>query len=81
MQGDDYREDGDFEVAVDGERFCVPRFCPHRGGRLAHGTVNARRKTIVCPLHHSVFSLETGEQLGGPACGPLAVGKRGAACR
>lgn len=80
-EGDDYREDGYFELVVGDERFCVPRFCPHRGGRLAHGTVNARRKIIICPLHHSVFSLETGQQLAGPACGPLAIGKRDTACR
>jgi len=72
---DDYREDGRFPVALDGERVCVPRFCPHRGGRLAHGDVNDKRKTIVCPLHRSVFSLETGQQLAGPACGPLAIQK------
>jgi len=78
---DDYREEGFFELDVDGERFCVPRFCPHRGGRLAHGVVNAKRRTIICPLHHSVFSLETGEQLAGPASGPLAVSKRDATCK
>lgn len=78
---DEYREDGHFEVVIGDDRLCVPRFCPHRGGRLAHGTVNARRKTIICPLHHSVFDLETGQQLAGPACGPLAVIKRGAPCR
>lgn len=81
MPSDDYREDGFFSVTIDGEHFCVPRFCPHRGGRLAHGVVNAKRKTIVCPLHHSVFSLETGEQLAGPESGPLAVHKRDATCR
>ena len=72
---DDYREDGCFTIALDGEHVRVPRFCPHRGGRLAHGEVNARRKTIVCPLHRSMFSLETGQQLAGPACGPLAIQK------
>jgi protein arginine N-methyltransferase 1 len=78
---DDYREDGHFEVVIGDERFLVPRFCPHRGGRLAFGTVNARRKTIICPLHHSVFSLETGEQLAGPTSSPLAVCKRDTPCR
>jgi nitrite reductase/ring-hydroxylating ferredoxin subunit len=78
---DDYREEGFFSVTADGEHYCVPRFCPHRGGRLAHGEVNAKRKTIICPLHRSVFSLETGEQLAGPACGPLAVEKREATCK
>jgi nitrite reductase/ring-hydroxylating ferredoxin subunit len=72
---DDYREEGYFTVLLEGERICVPRFCPHRGGRLAHGEVNGKRKTIVCPLHRSMFSLETGEQLAGPACGRLAIEK------
>jgi protein arginine N-methyltransferase 1 len=31
------------------------------------------RKTITCPLHHSTFCLETGEQLAGPTCGALDV--------
>lgn len=78
---DDYREEGVFSVTVDGERYCVPRFCPHRGGRLEHGEVNPKRKTIICPLHRSVFSLETGEQLAGPRCGPLAVEKQEAPCK
>jgi nitrite reductase/ring-hydroxylating ferredoxin subunit len=51
----------------------VPRFCPHRGGRLDHGFINPQRKTVACPLHHSVFSLVDGQQLAGPACGRLAV--------
>jgi len=72
---DDYREDGSFSVVVDGEPVCVPRFCPHRGGRLAHGEVNPSRKTVVCPLHRSRFSLVTGQQLAGPDCGPLAIEK------
>lgn len=73
MRIDDYQEDGSFVVEVAGQRFSVPQFCPHRGGRLVHGHVNASRKTIACPLHHSVFSLETGEQLAGPACAALRV--------
>ena len=76
MPDDDDREDGHFELVVGEQVLCVPRFCPHRGGRLVYGTVNARHKTIRCPLHHSVFSLETGQQLAGPACGPLAIVRR-----
>jgi len=78
---DDYREEGFFTVVIEDQRYCVPRFCPHRGGRLAHGVVNAKRKTIICPLHHSVFSLETGEQLAGPECGRLAVEKQDGTCK
>lgn len=76
----EYREEGTFELTIGEDHYCVPRFCPHRGGRLFHGVVNAERRTIRCPLHHSVFSLETGEQLAGPACGALAVQRREAPC-
>jgi nitrite reductase/ring-hydroxylating ferredoxin subunit len=77
---DDAGDGGTFELVLGQERFCIPRSCPHRGGRLAHGTVNAKRRTITCPLHHSTFSLDTGEQLAGPACDPLAIRKRDARC-
>jgi nitrite reductase/ring-hydroxylating ferredoxin subunit len=70
---DEYRERGTFRVIVQDDHYCVPRFCPHRGGRL--GVVNGKRRTITCPLHHSTFSLETGAQITGPACGPLAIEK------
>ena len=68
-----YREEGFFTVRIQQRSYRVPRHCPHRAGRLDHGHVNEQRKTITCPLHHSVFSLESGEQLSGPACGRLAV--------
>jgi len=73
MATDDHREEGVFKVTLDGQHYLVPQYCPHRAGRLAHGEINRQRKTISCPLHHSVFSLETGEQLSGPPCGRLAV--------
>jgi nitrite reductase/ring-hydroxylating ferredoxin subunit len=47
--------------------------CPHRKGRLRYGTLNERRMTITCPLHHSTFDLRTGSQLSGPPCGSLKV--------
>lgn len=73
MTVDDHREQGSFRVELDGQAYQVPHYCPHRAGRLIHGQLNRQRKTISCPLHQSVFSLETGEQLSGPPCGPLAV--------
>ena len=76
MLTDEHEEEGSFDLTLDGQRYCVPLFCPHRGGRLDHGEINPRRKTITCPLHRSVFSLETGEQRSGPACGRLSVEKR-----
>src|SRR6266568_9424577 len=70
---DEHREEGCFEAEAGGVRYQVPRFCPHRGGRLDHGFINPHSKTVTCPLHRSVFSLVNGEQLAGPACGRLAV--------
>ena len=34
-------------------------FCPHRGGPLADGLLDAAH--VVCPLHNRVFCLDTGE--------------------
>jgi len=73
MDHDSYEEKGDFAVDIDGRRYHIPRHCPHRAGRLDHGYVNEKRKTIACPLHHSLFCLETGAQLAGPACGALTI--------
>ncbi len=36
--------------------------CPHLGGPLADGMVDAA--TVVCPLHERTFSLATGEGIG-----------------
>lgn len=60
-----------FTVQVDQDAYEVSSLCPHRQGWLEHGTVNAHRRTIMCPLHFSVFSLESGEQLTGPPCGNI----------
>ena len=42
--------------------------CTHRGGSLADGEL--RDGTIKCPLHDSVFSLDDGSVLQGPAAYP-----------
>lgn len=70
---DEYQQDGHFIVQCGDRRYLVPRHCPHRGGRLAHGLIQTGRGTITCPLHQSVFRLHDGAQLAGPVCGPLAV--------
>ena len=61
-------EDGRLEVNVegkslavfhiDGEIFVIDGHCPHRGGPLIRGQVQG--KTVVCPLHHWQFELQTG---------------------
>jgi len=68
-----HEESGFFNVELEDRTVQVPRFCPHRGGRLDHGQVNYSRQTLSCPLHRSVFSLQDGRQLSGPPCGDLDV--------
>ncbi|MFL0798573.1 MAG: Rieske (2Fe-2S) protein [Cellvibrionaceae bacterium] len=62
-----------FTVRLGDEEREVSRFCPHRAGRLDHGYINVKSRTVSCPLHRSVFSLDSGEQISGPACGSIEV--------
>ena len=50
-----FRTDGD-------EVFATSDRCPHKGGPLSEGIVHG--KSVTCPLHNWVFSLETGEAQG-----------------
>ena len=45
-----------------GGYFATQAHCPHRGGPLADGLIDAA--TVVCPLHDRIFSLTTGEGVG-----------------
>jgi nitrite reductase (NADH) small subunit len=42
--------------------FALDNRCPHKGGPLAEGIVHGR--SVTCPLHNWVISLETGEAQG-----------------
>jgi len=75
MDVEEYREIGRFVITIGDCRYSAPRHCPHRAGQLKYGFINRKRRTIACPLHRSIFSLETGEQLAGPECGRLDVKK------
>lgn len=44
------------------EVFAASNTCPHKGGPLSEGIVHGR--SVTCPLHNWVFSLETGEAQG-----------------
>ncbi|SPF79854.1 nitrite reductase small subunit NirD [Pseudoprimorskyibacter insulae] len=44
------------------EVFAASDTCPHKGGPLSDGIVHG--KSVTCPLHNWVFSLETGEAQG-----------------
>lgn len=50
--GQDY-----FLVSMDDELYLVLNRCPHRGGPLKLGCLNASGE-LVCPWHHNAFSVE-----------------------
>lgn len=52
------------------ELFAVTAKCTHYSGDLGKGLVAG--DTVRCPLHHSCFSLRTGEALMAPAFDPIA---------
>jgi nitrite reductase (NADH) small subunit len=47
----------------DGTLRALDAACPHRGGPLADGLVDAG--IVVCPLHGRSYDLATGAELGG----------------
>lgn len=52
------------EVAVfnvGGELFAIENTCPHQGGPLADGWVDAEEMTVTCPWHAWCFDLRTGK--------------------
>jgi len=57
--------DGATEVAVcvleDGRAFALPDWCPHGGGRLSDGFVEAGR--LVCSRHGWEFDPATGRRM------------------
>jgi nitrite reductase (NADH) small subunit len=46
----------------DDEVFALDDKCPHKSGPLSQGIVHGR--SVTCPLHNWVISLETGKALG-----------------
>lgn len=49
----------------DGSVRALSARCPHRGGALADGLLDAR--VVVCPLHGRSYDLLTGAESGGDA--------------
>jgi len=47
---------------TENEIFALDDKCPHKQGPLSQGIVHG--KSVTCPLHGWVFSLETGEAQG-----------------
>jgi len=52
---------------VDGQFYALDDDCPHRGGPLGPGWVEAGKCTVACPLHGWEFDLKTGACLTVPA--------------
>ena len=50
-----------FRTAED-EVFALDNACPHKAGPLVEGIVHG--KSVTCPLHNWVISLETGQAQG-----------------
>lgn len=45
-----------------GKHFAFAQKCPHAGGILANGYIDATG-CITCPLHHYKFNMETGRNI------------------
>jgi 3-phenylpropionate/trans-cinnamate dioxygenase ferredoxin subunit len=60
-------------VHVEARLFAIGDECTHLGCSLAEGEVDDREATIECPCHGSIFDVETGEPIEGPATDPVQV--------
>jgi chlorite dismutase len=58
---------------VNGTVHAIANRCTHARASLSEGSVDAARCTVTCPWHEGVFSLETGQVLGGPPSLPVAT--------
>lgn len=58
---------------VNGTVHAIANRCSHARASLSEGTIDAARCAVTCPWHEGVFSLETGQVLGGPPALPVAV--------
>jgi nitrite reductase/ring-hydroxylating ferredoxin subunit/uncharacterized membrane protein len=58
---------------ADGRLHAINSRCSHAGGPLHEGEVDAASCTVKCPWHQSVFRLEDGGVVHGPASVPQAT--------
>ncbi len=58
---------------VQGTVYAIANRCTHARASLSEGSVDAARCTVTCPWHEGVFSLETGQVLGGPPALPVVA--------
>jgi len=60
-------------VRCDGQFYAINNICSHAYAELHEGEVDPDECTIECPLHGSLFSLETGRPRTLPAVTPVAT--------
>ncbi len=58
---------------VDGQICAVTDYCTHEAVTLTGGYGVVFEKNIICMLHTSVFEVDTGKSIEGPAYDPLGV--------
>ncbi|HEX6844369.1 MAG TPA: Rieske (2Fe-2S) protein [Actinomycetota bacterium] len=70
-----YDDDIDVLLYRSGDRiFATTLRCTHQGAPLDRGPVSAGASpTVTCAAHGSMFDLETGKVMRGPAAAPLDV--------
>jgi len=64
-----------FLLRAGGGVFAIGNQCTHQGAGLDRGVVRIAGsvKTVTCPAHGSMFSLETGKPMRPPATKPVPV--------
>jgi len=58
---------------VNGTVYAIANRCTHARASLSEGTVDPARCAVTCPWHEGIFSLESGQVLGGPPVLPVAT--------
>ena len=58
---------------VEARLFAFADECTHAGCALSEGVFDDREATVECACHGSVFDVETGEPVDGPAQDPVAI--------
>ena len=60
-------------VNCDGQFYAVNNICSHAYAELHEGEVDTEECTIECPLHGSMFDLQSGRPRSLPAVTPIAT--------
>lgn len=70
-----FDDDIDVLLVRSGDRvFATTLRCTHQGAPLDRGPVGAgSAPTVICPAHGSMFDLDSGKVMRGPAAAPLDV--------